>query len=640
MKGADSDDKGLQVALIGQPNVGKSSLFARLTGVGVISSNYPGTTVEFEEATVIRNGKRLHIHDLPGTYSLSTNSADEEVVIDMLLDSENDAVILVVDSMNMEPGLALCMEVMELGVPVAVALNRIDLAVKYREIDVEGISSELGVPVVPVSARTGQGIEELLDCLVVDGGPKVSDYRPEYDDHIIRYAESIESMLGRQRVNSRGLSIKLLEGAGRFSELISAEDLIIVEGLRDEFLRLHGDTVDIHIAKDRFVSASAIVDRNVKKSARKRTKAEIISDYTITPSTGLPILALVILGILAIIIYGGSWISELVETAYTAVVGTFFEDIGRALGGTAWEAIMKGIDDSLLGILTLVIPYIMVFYIILGILEDSGYLPRVVVLLDRVMHHFGLHGGGFIPLIVGLGCNVPAVLATRSLSSRRERIIACCMIVMAVPCSAQIAIIFGATGANAGMGYALLIMFVLLLIGIASGVLLNGRLPQEPSSLAMEIPDLTMPQARNVLFKMWSRTKDFFSIAVPLLLVGGIAIELLMAYDLLDPIVQPLSFITEGMLGLPAVTIIALLMGIIRKEMAYAILLVLLGGATLTPDQFVVFGMVMAVYMPCLATMAAIGREIGWKDTAVVSLSSILLAIVVGSIFNLVLSAF
>ena len=625
--------RDIQVALIGQPNVGKSSLFTRLTGVGVISSNYPGTTVEFEEATVLRGGGRLHVHDLPGTYSLSTNSADEDVVIDMLLDSENDAVVLVADAMNLESGLALCIEVMELGIPVVVALNRIDVAVRHRQIDIDGVSRELGVPVIPVSAKTGQGIEELLDCLV-EGGPRVSGYRPDYDDHIIEYAGMVEGMLRDTRVDSSGLSIKLLEGAGRFAELITPEERERVEALREEFLRIHGDSIDIHIAKDRFAAASGIVDRCVTKTARKRTRAEVISDYTITPSTGIPILALVILGILAVIIYGGSWISGLVEEAYGLIVGDILLDFGESLGGDFWPAVMSGLNESFIGILTLVIPYIMVFYIILGILEDTGYLPRVVVLLDSLMHRFGLHGGGFIPLIVGLGCNVPAVLATRSLSSRRERLIACCIIVMAVPCSAQIAIIFGATGAEAGIQYALLIMGVLLVIGMAAGLLLNRKLPSEPSSLAMEIPDLTVPQAKNVLFKMWSRTKDFFSIAVPLLIAGGVVIELLIAYNLLDPIVQPLSFITEGMLGLPAVAIVALLMGIIRKEMAYAILLVLLGGATLTPDQFVVFGVVMAIYMPCLATLAVMGREIGWKDTAVVALSSIVVAILVGTAFN------
>ena len=631
-----------QIALIGQPNVGKSSLFTRLTGVGVICSNYPGTTVEFEEATVTHNGQEIHFHDLPGTYSLSTNSPDEDVVINMLLDRQNDAVILVADAMNLEPGIGLCFELMELGVPIIMAVNRMDLAERFKHIDIAQLSEILQIPVVPVSAKTGSGIEALLDC-VTDTSPLPSDFQVRYDGHIVDYTNRLKNSLPVTRLPKWGLSIKLLEGVKQFSELVSEEDREFVKELQEDFRSKHDDTIDVHIARDRFINASEVVYRTVTQTVREKTLAEKVSDITVNPVTGFPILAGVMLGMLAVIVYLGQWLSVVVEDGYRALVGDFIINIGVSIGGTFWESVFAGIDSSFLAILTLVIPYIMVFYIMLGVLEDTGYLPRVVVLLDRIMHRFGLHGGSFIPMMVGLGCNVPAIMATRSLSSRRERLIISSIIIMAVPCSAQIAIIIGITGAYAGMVYAAVIALTLIVIGVAVGLVLNRFLPSEPSNLAMEIPDLTWPTARNVLYKVWARTKDFFSVAVPLLIVGSIVVEIMLNYDLLDPIVEPMSWLTVGMLGLPAVTIIAFLVGILRKEMAYGMLLILLGEpltAFMTPDQFVVFGVVMAIYMPCLATIATMAKEMGWKDTILISCVSITVAVLTGSLFNFALGFF
>ena len=626
-----------QIALIGQPNVGKSTLFTRLTGVGVISSNYPGTTVEFEEATLLRNGKELHFHDLPGTYSLSSNSDDEKVVIEMLTDKENDAIIVVGDALDLAGSIILCYEVMELGLPVVFALNRIDVASKRVSINVEGLSKSMGVPVVAVSAKTGKGIEELLDILT-SGGAKVSDPKVEYDYHIQCYIDELMGFMGDGPITKRGRAIKSLEGVKEILDLESDDFRDAVIEMTNEFNLAHDEHIAVRITSDRYVHAYRVMSANLDRHAVERTRAEKISDLTIEPITGFPILIGVLLSMLAILVYAGEYLDMAVNWLYDTVLGTSIADIGEWIGGDVWVAVFTGIDESIRAILCLVIPYIMVFYIMLGLLEDSGYLPRVVVLLDRVLHRFGLHGGGFIPMMVGLGCNVPAVMATRSLSSKRERRILCSLIVMCVPCSAQLAIIIGTTGAYAGLQYSALIACTLILMGSVIGLVLNKVLPMEPSNLAMELPELTIPSIRNILFKMWSRTKDFFSIAVPILIVGSIIVEILLTYNLLDPIVEPMSWLTVTLLGLPAVTIIGFIIGVLRKEMAYGMLLILAGTVPITefmtPHQFVVFGIVMATYLPCLATVSVLGKELGIKDTIIIILTSIVVAVLLGTIYN------
>lgn len=632
----------IRVALVGQPNVGKSNIFSRLTGVGVISSNYPGTTVEFEESVLRIDDVTIHVRDLPGTYALSTNSDDEMVVINSLKNDDNDIVIVVADATNLESGLVLCFEVMELGIPMVLLLNKIDIARKKFDININGLAEVLGIPVIPTSAKTGEGIDDIAEA-IIRGEASVSKFRVKYDGHIQNYADELKRMSPDNEKFTWSRCIKLLEGMESFTDDIPVEVQRKIKDMNEEFMEIHNETMDVHIARDRYGEAHILVMENIKRSERKQTRSERISELTVTPLTGIPIFLFVVFMIFASIVFLGSWLAEMVELFYDTVIGTSIVDIGISLGGQLQEAIFRGIDESFRAILGLVIPYIMVFYIILGILEDTGYLPRAVVLLDRAMHRFGLHGGGFIPMMVGLGCNVPAIMATRTVKTKRERLILTTMIVMAIPCSAQMAVIIGTTGKFSGIMYSLLIFAVLFIIGVSVGMLLNKKLPYEPSNLAMELPELVVPKFRNVLYKMWSRTKDFFMIAVPLLIVGSIAIEVLLQYDALNFIVEPLSFITVGMLGLPAIVIISFIVGIIRKEMAYGMLIILAGSVPLvnfmTPIQFVVFGVVMAIYMPCAATIVAMWNEIGWKETIGVSVASITVAILVGTAFNFVLTA-
>ncbi len=633
----------MEILLVGNPNVGKSVVFNRLTGIGAISSNYPGTTVEILKGEVLIGGKPATIVDLPGLYSLSSGAEDQMVASRMILRSTPDLVLVVADATRLEPGIVLISQLIELGFPVLVALNMMDVARKRGDLDIDVLSKVLGVPIVPTVAVTGEGIDSLLKA-IENYKYQRSGFQVRYDSHIEAYIQVLCRSLGDLRLKypPRGAFIKLLEGERSFSEGIPEGTWEKVERLRQEFKEEHDEDLEVHVNRDRYGEAGRIITQVSTPKPRERTLGQKLSDLTLRPLTGIPILLLVLAGVLASIIFIGGLLEGALIGAYTDLVGDFFIDLGSAMGGDLGPAVASGLDLSIQAMLALVIPYILLFYLILALLEDSGYLPRVVVLLDSIMHRIGLHGQALIPMLVGMGCNVPAILATRVIESRREKLIIATIIVMAVPCSAQMAIIVGTVGNFGGLIYVVAILLILLTLVVLLALLLHRAIKFEPGSLMIEIPDLTVPRLENVSRKTYMRVKEFFLIAFPILLVGSLVLEVLSAYGVLEAIVEPMAFFTEGFLGLPAVIIIALIFGILRKEMSYQLLIVLLGTADLasvmTVDQFFVFALVMATFMPCMSTLAAMIKEYGVKDSLKVTIASIALAFSLGGIANFLLT--
>lgn len=637
----------MKIVLAGNLNVGKSALFSRITGIGVVSANYPGTTVQFESATVTHKGQRIEVFDLPGTYSLSGVTEDEKVATTLLAEKDPDYVVAVLDATRLEQGMVLVLQLIELGYRVIIALNFMDQARKRFTLDVEKLQRILSVPVVPTVALTGEGVDCLMD-LVVSGAVRRSYYVTRYDSHIEAFLEDIAA--GNVATESgypiRGATIKLLEGNPYFTKQFSPSIRELADEYRREFREQHYEDVEVHIARDRYGEAgkvaSEVIDWLPKKEMSTKDR---ISEFTLRPRTGIPLLIGVLLGIfLAVVVIGGN-LETLISDIYAATVGDAFDQLAALIGGTIGEAVASGIDLSIQAILAIVIPYILVFYLILALLEDTGYLPRAVMLLDGLMVRLGLHGRAIIPMVVGTGCNVPAILATRTLESKRERLILATIIVMAVPCSAQTVIIIGTVGQNSGILWAAAIYLVLLGLALSLGRILHVILKEEPSSLVIEIPELSIPSWRNILSKTWLRIKDFFVIAFPLLLIGSLVLELLMRYNVLNALVDPLSFLTVGLLGLPPVIIVALIFGVLRKEMALQILFVIFSlsvgsdlGQALTPEQLFVFALVMATYMPCIGVFAALTKEFGLKEAIAVSVASIALAFMLGGVANFLLS--
>ncbi len=632
----------MEIALAGNPNVGKSQIFGKLTGVGVISSNYPGTTVEFSEGQAKFMGSTITVIDLPGTYSLDGNTDDERVATDLLFKRRPDTVIAVLDSSRLERNLVFLFELIESGYNVVASLNMYDIMRKKKLIiDVERLERILSIPVIPTVATTGEGIDSLLFTSVQLR--KKSKFKVRYDSHIEEMIRKIESRLDESRwdIPLRAAAIRLLSGDPKVMEKTTPEVATLIEEMRKNFEKQHGEDVIVHIQRDRFGEAGRISNEAIGKVATARRDRSLISDLTLRPATGIPILVAVLASIFLILVFVGGAIEGLLVGTYSDLARQPFNDFENGLSSDIAKGIVEGIYLSIEAMLAIVVPYILVFYLMLAVLEDTGYLVRVVSLLDGVMHRFGLHGRAVIPMVVGYGCNVPAILATRAMGSKRERLILATLITIAVPCSAQTAIIIGTVGNYAGVWWALLIYFILGGILVALGYAMHKIIKFEPTGLFLEIPDLRTPSLMQILSKTYLRVKEFLTIAFPLLLAGSIVLETMMVIGWLDKLIGPSEWFMMTLLGLPGVTVIALVFGILRKEMALQMLMILFGTSNLalqlSPEQMFVFALVMAIFLPCIAAFAVMVKEFGMKSTVLVALGSVSIALIMGTAAHIIL---
>ena len=622
--------------------MGKSIIFSKLTGVGVISANYPGTTVEYSEGKARFMDRTVTVIDLPGTYSIAGNTEDERVATDLINERRPDTIIAVLDATRLERNLVFLFELIESGHNVVVSLNMYDLLRKSRiDIDIARLERILMMPVIPTVATKGEGIDSLLYTSVQLR--RRSRFKVRYDSHIEHMVTQLSAMLKEEdwTIPLRAVAVRLLAGDQKVVEKASAEVAAASAKMREEFRQHHGEDIIVHIQRDRFGEAGRIAKEVVGKAATAKDREGIISDLTLRPVTGIPILVGVLALVFITLVFAGGAIEKFLVGEYQDAAKPFFDDLRSSMSNDIGRGIVDGIYLSIEAMLALVIPYIMVFYIMLSVLEDTGYLVRVVSLLDGVMHRLGLHGRAVIPMVVGFGCNVPAILATRAMGSRRERLILATLITIAVPCSAQTAIIIGTVGNHAGALWALAIYLVLGALLLVLGFAMHRTIKFEPTGLFVEIPDLRMPSAKQTAIKTYIRIKEFLTIAFPLLLGGSIVLEVLMAMGALQKIVDPAEPFMTVVLGLPAVAVVALVFGILRKEMALQMLMVLFGtselATVLSSEQMFVFALVMAVFMPCLAALAVLVKEFGLRSTVVVTLASISLALVLGAIAKVAL---
>ncbi len=633
----------MEIALVGNPNVGKSMLFSRLTGVGVIASNYPGSTVEYFEAQAKFMGLTLTIVDLPGTYSLAGSSDEERVATKLLAERRSDTVIAVLDATRLERNLVLLFEVIEAGYSAVAALNMYDQLRKSRlEVDIHKLEHILMMPVIPTVATKGEGVDSLLYTAVQMR--RRSRFKVRYDSHIEEMLRQLEAVLPQEDggLPARGVAIRLLMGEKGVIDAVNAESRNLAAKFREDFRRSHGEDIVVHIQRDRFGEAGRIAKEVLSPAKVRRTKKSLAKDITLKPSTGLPILVVVLALMFFILVFFGGFLESVLVHAYDHTGKPFFHDLGVQTGNKLASGILEGISLSIEAMLALVIPYILVFYVMLSILEDTGYLVRVVSLLDGIMHRLGLHGRAVIPMVVGFGCNVPALLSTRAMGSRRERLILATLITVSVPCSAQTAIIIGSVGKFAGPWWALLIYVILMAMLVILGLALHKAIKFEPTGMCIEIPDMRLPSARQTAVKTYIRLKEFLTIAFPLLLAGSVVIEILLSFGILQTALRPVGPFMVTVLGLPSIAAVALVFGVLRKEMALQMMMVLGGSSNLalilTNHQMFVFALVMAIFMPCIAAFAVMLKEFGLKSTAAIAAASMGLALAMGAVANALLS--
>jgi ferrous iron transport protein B len=563
---------------MGNPNVGKSVLFSRLTGVRVIASNYPGTTIGYTRGYMKLGDNIAEVIDVPGTYTLEPTSEAEEIACQML--NTGDLVINVVDATNLERNLYLTLQLLERNIPVIVALNLWD-DTKHRgiDIDLDKLRGLLRVPVIPTVAVTGQGIKELVENI-----PKAT------------------------------------------SPVVPARS-------RD----------------DRWVAIGGIVDQVQRVTHRHHTWLERLGDASVKPLTGGIIALAVLAGAFFIIrLIGESLITYALDPFFNNLWAPVLARLSDLLGNSGFLhdiVIGKLIDGQVdfvqsFGLLSsglyvpfaMVLPYIISFYLVLGLLEDIGYLPRLAVLMDTIMHRMGLHGYAIIPTLLGLGCNVPAILATRILESRRERFIAATLISIAIPCASLQAMIFGLVGKQGGQ-YVALVYGTLFLVWIVLGIILNRVTGGFSPELLIEIPPYRLPPWRTVLQKLWMRASGFLKEAIPIILGAVLIIGILHVLGVFDAIANFTAPVMTGLLGLPKEAVTAIVIGFLRKDVALGMLAQL----ALSPGQLVVGTVVLAMFFPCVATFVVLIRELGvinMLKSAGIMLAAVLL---VGGALNLIL---
>jgi len=567
-----------RILLMGNANVGKSVIFSRLTGVDVIASNYPGTTVEFMKGYMSLGGKKVEVIDVPGTYSLQSNSPAEEVAVNML--KSGDLIIDIIDATAFERNLNLTLQLLKSGKPVIIALNMWDDC-RHRgiEIDSEHLEELLGVPVVPTCAITGEGIKKLV------------------------------ARISEARANTY-----------------------------------------FYEEQERWKKIGEISEAVQKITHRHHTFLETIGDLSVSPGGGILIAALVgFLSFWAVRLIGEGAITYIFEPIFDRFWGPLMQGFSGLLGGGGFlhdilvGRLIEGEVDfgESFGVLTTglyvplaqVLPYVFAFYLVLGLLEDSGYLPRLGILADSVMHRLGLHGLGVIPMFLGLGCNVPAAMATRVMETRKERFIAATLMAISVPCMAQIAMIAGLLGRYGVRGLGTL-FGILFIVWFVMGLILRLVIKGETPEILVEIPPYRIPYWKAILKKLWIRLRQFVSEAVPFVLLGVVLVNFLYTLGVIGFIGRLAAPVISGLFGLPAEAVAALIVGFLRKDIAVGMLAPL----GLSLRQLIVASVVLTIYFPCVATFTVLLRELGMKDMFKASAIMVLTALVVGGASNFLLS--
>ncbi|MEM3393950.1 MAG: ferrous iron transport protein B, partial [Candidatus Methanomethylicia archaeon] len=469
--------KRINVALAGQPNVGKSVIFNNLVGGSQIVGNWPGKTVEKAEGKLIYGDYEINVIDLPGIYSLSTYSEEEIIAREYIVSAKPDIVVNVVDASVLERNLYLTLQLFELNAPLIIALNLMDVAQsKGLRIDVEKLSRILGVPVIPMIAVTGSGIDKLVKTIVdvFEGRIRLSPFKVRYGREVEEKVSIIAKIVERYLPNlcskypSRWISIKLLERDDHVLRMVSELDegkvvLLLVQEFIEELEKIHGESITSIISSERYGIINRDILANVQfieKEAIRLSLSDRLNYWTTHPIIGYLILVLVFFGIFYFIFIGGSFLESLLDYIFDEV---FMPQISSLLlyhlPEPLYGIIVGGLINGFIAVLTISLPYILPFYFILSILEDTGYMPRAAYLMDAFMHRIGLHGKAFLPLMLGYGCNVPACLGCRIMESDREKFLLSFLVVL-IPCSARTVVILGIVGKYIGLIYGLLLYVV------------------------------------------------------------------------------------------------------------------------------------------------------------------------------------
>ena len=606
-----------KVLLVGQPNVGKSSMLNVLTGAHVDVSNYPGTTVEIGKARGTFNGIEYEFIDTPGIYNLYPSSLEEEVTERALLELDYDFVVVVIDATAVERGLVFLLSVMELGVPIIIAFNFWEEArEKGIVIDYEGLEEELGVPVVRVNPLKLSGVRELVSKL---NSPRRPRFKVKYDDHI---EEAItvagDCIPANSKLDRRGLAVRLIEGDPLVWELYGCME---AKRAREGLVRIgHDPYRDIEVTRSGM--ALELAKRYVKVVKRPKTPISKLDElFTEKPAVGALAGFLVITGLVILTVYiGGAFVSLLSELIGGAVSDAICDLESRGLLGMMLAKTVAGLYGQYVSALS----YVFAFYLALIMLEEAGLLARIMVWMYLASKKLGLQPKAFIPALLGLGCSVPAITSTRILPTRRQRVAITAMLAF-IPCSSRATVVFGIAGRTAGALAALFIYLQGFALALIAAWLVSRIIKAYEDAVMIEdIPLIRRPNLHVVLEKAWARLREFVLVVTPLVALGAIVYATLAYYRLDTALIGPLKPIA-ALLDLPPPLLIPLVYGFVQKDLVISMVMAVLGttdpGAILSVKQAMVFTMASVYQVPCVIAFATMIRELGIKRALIMLIS-------------------
>ncbi|MRS11451.1 MAG: ferrous iron transport protein B [Actinobacteria bacterium] len=640
------------IALAGNPNVGKSTLFNAMTGLGVSTAHYPGTTREVHSATAQAGEHAIGLIDLPGTYGLSGTGEDEQVVRRALQELHPDVVVVVVDASTLARNLPLALAVQDLGFGVVLAVNLADEAARAGlTVDHAGLAEAMGCPVVSTTASRGLGIGEVVSqaFAVAGTGPQThASYSADFEALVAPLAEACP-VRDRDTCACGIEGLEALENANACEKKMDAEALEAALSVRSAVRSRFGEDAGVHLARERHELAVRLArDFVTHSSAPRHVITRDLWALTTSPLTGIPLVLVVAASVFGFLFFVGN----LLATGLASLWGTFASPTIQAAvhavvgQGMTAKVLLWGLDSGVGAALGVGIPYILTFYIILGLMEDSGYLNSLAFLTDRVMHRLGMHGRAIVPLIAAAGCNVPALMAAGQLGTKRERQIASTMVLF-IPCSARTAVILGSVGAFIGWQAALMVLGIVLALWVGIALALERILPGDSQGLVMEMFGFRRPSLRRIVEKSWVQFREFLFVATPIVVAGSIILGGLYETGWLFKLSEPLEPLIGGWLGLPTVAGITLIVGFLRAELSLQLLIALAAATTghatgiseiMSPIALVVFALVNTIALPCISSVAVYWRREGLRAAIAVIVGSVVVSVVVAGLVARVLA--
>ena len=521
----------IKIALVGQPNCGKSTLFNNVAGYKSVVANFPGTTLEYLTSKISLNNEEFTLIDLPGIYSLASPES-EEILCRRCLAENLDVIVNVVDASMLSRSIELTLELIDLQKPLVVCLNMMDEAgTKGIEIDVAHLSEELGVPVIPAVATKGKGVPELFSAALAAAQSGACGRSIPYSDDVEKVAAELgnliyEKTLSSLGVSSRLLSLKLLENDAEFESMALRHQPDLAEplrNLREKIAAAHGKTSEQVISSERHALAMNLFEHVARvKSRAGKSWQERLDQVFMHPQGGYALLACIMAGFFLLVFM----IGKEIEIPLLALFEKFSQYLNvHVPHGSLVHNLLNGLIQGFSGGIGIALPYLVPFLIGLSLLEDTGYLPRAAFLLDFIMHRFGLHGKSIIPFVLSYGCNVPAIMSARILERPRDRYITAALSTL-IPCAARTTIIFGIVGFFIGPLPALLLYLLNIVVIAATGKVLSRLLPDHSQGMVLEIPPYRMPSVQSLIKKTWFRLREFIVIAWPLLIAGSLILSL------------------------------------------------------------------------------------------------------------------